>query len=153
MRIIVIIFFALVITSCSKQKVIKYEKNGVIITRVDKDADTYFYYGNYDESYPASHIRAEYHGFDGIMHAYIVFHPNEKVEILRLDGVFYDDKMGANQNLYLTDHSKIDLDSFQSEIKVKCDNVIEITDGINDNFKTEKLLNERIHSQVKVIYP
>lgn len=153
MRVIGIVFFALTMTSCSKHKVIKYEKNGVVITRVDEDADTYFYYGNYDGSYPASHIQAQYHGFDGYMHAYIVFHPNKRVEILKLGGDFYDNKIGDNQNLYLTDYIKIDLDSFQNEIKVKCDNVIEITDGINDNFKTEKLLNERIHSQVKVIYP
>jgi hypothetical protein len=154
--IIFLIYLAWNFWGFSEDKIIKYEYNGITITRVDKGekAVTYFYYGNFNDTFPNSYLKAEYPGFNGILRATIIFHPNKTVQIERIAGIFYDDKIDTvNKNLYLADSDVLYRDSLRKKIEDGTLNAIEVIDGLSDNYNTEKIINARKKTKVKVIYP
>ena len=48
MKIIIKLFIGILLTSCSFDKIIYYEYNGVTISRIDDGNEIYFYYGKCD---------------------------------------------------------------------------------------------------------
>jgi len=135
------------LNSCSE--VIIYEYKGVAITRVEKNADIYFYYGNHiNHDFPNSFIKAHYSGFNSGMNAYIIFENNKKIKLIPINGFFETVGVDKNSKLKLDDRG-IHLFEFEKTIKNKYDNVISISNLLvpekEDNFKN--------HSNVKATYP
>jgi hypothetical protein len=151
-QLIIIIFTLFFILSCRNSENIKYEYKGVFVMRVDEGVTSYFYYGNLNDDSPKSYIKCRYNGLDGIMDGYLIFENSKKVRLLTKYGKF--EKVGLDSNLYLINYYEyIDYNKWKDSIKGSYNNVIEITDGITDNFKTEKLLNTKNRSKVKATYP
>ncbi|MEK6482618.1 hypothetical protein WJR50_34140 [Catalinimonas sp. 4WD22] len=136
--------------SCSEKKFIYYEFDGVTITRIDEEAESYFYYGRCDDIQhcPDKFIWAEYHGLDGVMGGYLVFQKNRQVKFIRMYDHF--EEIGGNSPLYLFQFSEnIRFINWQDSIKGNYNNIIRIADVLN----LEKTLNNRNNSRVKATYP
>lgn len=139
--------------SCSKQKVIKYKYSGVTITRIDKNAATYFYYGDYDRNYTKYNIKVEYSGFNNGIDAYLIFQPDKTVEIIHVMGKFKAESEYAKNSIQFKEVNNIQFLDWKDSLEGNLNNVIHIVDGLTDNYNTEKLLNMRNNSKVIASYP
>ncbi|MEM9675221.1 MAG: hypothetical protein AAF992_21700 [Bacteroidota bacterium] len=147
-RVMLLIFFAGI--SCTQNRIVHYEYDNVVITRVDKSAESFFYYGICDDKSnpcPKSYIRAKYNGFDGSMGGYLIFHPNDKVEILRMFRFFED--TGHNSFLYLSEYDdNYALNRFTDSIRGDYRNRAWISDILSE----EKEQNDKNNSKVMTVY-
>ncbi|WP_207427441.1 hypothetical protein [Pedobacter sp. SYSU D00535] len=96
----------MMLLSCQNQqkKIVYYEYNGVVITRINDFPKDRFYYGKFDpevDKLPESYIESKFSGFDGGMGAYLIFKPNKHVEIIREWGNFSPVRL--KENLILID--------------------------------------------------
>lgn len=148
-QLIIIFLISLILVSCSNNEAIKYEYNGVTITRIDRDADVYFYYGNDINNLPKSYIKANYSGFNNGMGAYLVFENNKKVQLIRCVGLFKSIESDTNSKLQLVDHSSLNIFDFEKKIKNNYENVISLSNVI----ELEKEENIKNRSKVKATYP
>ena len=135
----------------SHHAIIYYEYNGVVVTRIDKDAESDFYYGKCDdENKPCSdsYLKAVYPGRDAGMGGYLVFKSDKKVELIRSWGALYKE-IGKNPNLkefeFKENYQYI---NWHDSIKNNYGNVIEIDDCI----AAEKEENKRNNSKIKATY-
>jgi hypothetical protein len=145
MRILNILLSILIFSSCSQENRIFYEYNGVVITRINKDNQIYFYRGKQEDS---SFIKAEYSGLNSGMGAYLVFKPNGMVELVKVYDSF--EKFGSDSSLVLKEYKEnIEFIKWTDSIKGNYNNIIEVSDIIN----IEKERNLQNHSKVKVTYP
>ncbi|WP_253403925.1 hypothetical protein [Pontibacter sp. HSC-36F09] len=139
------------LSSCEKREFIYYEYDGTVITRVNRDAESYFYYGRYNENssaLPDEYIRAEYAGFDGIMNAYLVFEKGRKVRFVEMYDYF--EQIGNSPGLYLFEYKEnADFIKWHDSIAGDYDNSVFIY-NVTD---TERLVNQRNNSKVAVEYP
>ena len=147
--IIIILVISILAMSCFfKKEIIVYEYNGVVITRIDKNAESYFYYGKYElNNLPNSFIKAKYSGLDGLMGAYLLFEKNENVKLIRCYGLFSSEGNYANSKLQLIESDDV-MQQFDYKKIKKNKNVIYLSDGI----KYEKEENFKNHSNVNATY-
>jgi len=146
---IIVMLFAL--SSCSNDEPIYYEYNGVTVTRIDGDGESYFYYGKCGDNKikcPDDYIKAEYFGFDGVMHAYLVFQKNKKVKLIRVADHF--EKVGNDSSLFLFDYrAGYKLGSMLDSIKGNYDNVAKVYYSTS----SEMEVNTENNSNVVATYP
>lgn len=147
----IFIAISICLVSCSQKRVIKYIYNEIVVTRIDEGGITYFYFGDCDgRSYPCpnNYIKGEYFGFDGNMGGYLIFHPENRVELIRMYGSFKE--VGNSPNLQLSEFNDNYLlsnwiKSFQNNFNNKI--------LISDLLREEKDINLKNNSRVKANYP
>lgn len=144
MKKLTIFLTVLILSSCSQENKILYEYNGTIITRINKNNETYFYHGKYQDS---SFIKSEYRGFNSGMGAYLIFKPKGIVELVQKYSLF--EKFGSDSSLVLIEYENIQFINWADSIRGNYDNVIEVSDIIN----IEKERNLQNNSKVKATYP
>lgn len=84
------ILLLMVLASCKKDRVTYYSYNGVTVTRIDKERESYFYYGYCDGEKikcPSSYIFSKYHRGTDIMMGYIVFKSTDTVVIVNSENI------------------------------------------------------------------
>ena len=151
-KIQAVFILSIFLWSCSNSPVY-YKYNGITITRLDKingEAETHFFYGYCDgkgHPYPKSFIKVTYHGFDAFMDGYLMFLPNNKVELIEKDGAFQ--KVGNDTNLTLTAMDIVKFDNWHDSIQNKYKNITYFTAYDSTNEKTDNVKN---HSDVKAEY-
>jgi len=82
-RLHIFLSLAILLSACSNSgKIIQYEYNGVVITRVNNYPKDYFYYGKFDNTkdLPKGYILSKFSGFDGLMSAFLIL---KKMKLLR----------------------------------------------------------------------
>lgn len=79
--------FIFLSSCCGKHTEIKYEFDGVVITRVDECSRTTFYYQD-DQTKVPGKIWVNYSGINGGFSGYLKFSKNKKVLLLSDDGNF-----------------------------------------------------------------
>jgi len=136
------------LVACNKQAIF-YKYAGTVITRIDvSNAETHFYLGEYNNTYPQSYIKVTYHGIDAGMDGYLIFLPNRKVDVVGCYGLF--EKVGNDTNLCIRDF--IDNGFFmrwEDSINGKYNNIIRIA---NEDNSYERKENLEGHSKVQAIY-
>jgi hypothetical protein len=146
---IILMMFA----SCSDERAIFYEYNGVTITRVDNGNQNYFYYGRFDKGiYPENPLKSDYSGLNSGMQAYLIFKPNNEVEVLNIMGAFDDQKASNFLRLKVNKNEEFiffDWKDSIDNINGSYDNVIEV----HSILKIEQERNKKNQSKVKVLYP
>lgn len=75
------VMFAVILNSCNEKAPIHYKCGTICITRVDKDGESTFYYGN-SATCDSGSVKAEYHGLNNGMDIYLFFFPDDKVELI-----------------------------------------------------------------------
>ena len=139
----------LILTSCERDRLTLYSYNGINLTRIDKDAETYFYYGDYrDKSQlPNEYIKATYSGFNYVMSSYVIFNNDKTITFVDMgDGI---EKQGSSKNLKILEHK--DNSSFlkwQETFQGKFDSVLRIVDVL----EAEQQINKENNSKVKATY-
>jgi len=76
---------------CNNSKIIQYKFKGVIITRVDYEGKTNFFYGSCGSINSCSTtdlVIAEYYGFNNGMDVFMVFKNDSTVELIHYGGEF-----------------------------------------------------------------
>jgi len=137
----------LFLLSCNKHPIF-YEYNHVVITRVEKGSNIYFYYGKYEDgNYPSNCIHAYYHGFNSGVQAYMTFEKDGKVYIRNVMGYF--DVIGNEENIKIVHSSNEEFIPWFDSVRNNFNNTIEISDVL----KYEKERNLKNHSRVKAILP
>lgn len=148
--IIIILFLSILLMNCfsTKEKIV-YEYNGIVITRIYKNAESYFYYGKHEiNDLPNSYIKAEYAGFDGLMGALLLFEKNGNVKFIGCYGLFTTTGINSNSKLQLIEDHNVMQPLFDFEKLVKNKNVIYLSDVI----QYEKKENVKNHSNVNATY-
>ncbi len=117
-------------SSCSKQPVFHYKYKNAVVTRIDGDAESNFYYGNFsaNDSLPKSYLKVTYPGIDGSLDGYLIFE-NNGVAAVHLTGSFKI--IGSGTQIYIKDN--LDNGKFirwQDSITHKFDNIVRISDYI-----------------------
>lgn len=145
--VIIAIFFAWVFFPSGK--LMTYEYNGVTITRIDYDADIYFYYGKHNKNnLPSSYIKVHYSGFNSLVGAYLIFEKNKTVNLIGCYGLFESNEINSNSKLQLLDDGGNEYSFDYKKIK-KNSNAIYLSHA----YEFEKEVNLRNNSKVKAIYP
>lgn len=142
--------FLLLLVFCSCERfdsIIHYRYNGVTITRLDKDAVSYFYYGNFskESDLPEEYIEASYRGFDGVMEGYLVFLNDKKVAVVPTT---YFEQKAHTANLFLKEYENPDYINWVDSISGRYKNIVAISHVI----KLEKQRNQKNYSKVLVSY-
>jgi len=146
------IFLALTIllSACSNSgKIIQYEYNGVVITRVNKYPEDYFYYGKFDntKNLPEQYILSKFSGFDGLMSAFLIFKKDKTVEIIPVADDF--SQTADNHLMKLNDKMEnIDFIHWRDRTSSNMDSIVELSDVI----KLEITRNKTGHSKVNAKY-
>lgn len=139
----------LVLTSCERDRFTLYSHNGVSLTRIDKDAETYFYYGDLrDKSeLPNEYIKATYSGSNYVMSSYVIFNNDKTITFVDMgDGI---EKQGSSQYLNMFEHkNNVDFINWQKTFEGKFDSVLRIDDVL----KVEQKINKENNSKVKATY-
>ncbi|MGB1206247.1 MAG: hypothetical protein ACPG5B_11405 [Chitinophagales bacterium] len=149
MKNILIVFAILLFLSCDEQKVIYYEYNDIVVTRIDKGNKIYFYYNKCNnKSIPCSnsYVLATYSGLNSGMNAYLEFKPNKTVDIIRIYGDF--EKTGNDISINLINMSNIAFFEWEKNINQNFNNIAEVWDITN----LEKKRNLKNNSKVKATY-
>jgi len=135
--------------SCKRNVLTYYEYNGVVITRIDKEAASFFYYGKCDGKKikcSASFIKGNFSGRDGYMLGYLVFQKDEKVKMVYGESL---NQIGKDTSLFLFRNKRnYEFIDWHDSIKGNYNNVVQISNLLNN----EKQMNLENHSKVKVIY-
>ncbi len=136
--------------SCNKKNIIYYEYQGEIVTRVDKDAESFFYYGKYEDvnNLPSSYVKSTFSGLNSGMDAYLIFKPNLVEVYYSMD---YFENIGDSSNIKVINNptSNTFNYNFEDSVRGKYNNVCRISDAL----KREQELNTLNFSKVKVTYP
>ena len=90
-NIIRIFLFSILFSCISKGNKTIYEFNGEKVIRIDTNGKSTFFYNNEE-------LCAKYSGINDGFNAYLIFHPNNKVQILVGDGYFVKEKENNNFN-------------------------------------------------------
>lgn len=139
----------LLLTSCERDRLTVYTHNGVSLTRIDKDAETYFYYGDFrkDTELPNDYIKATYSGFSYVMQSYVIFNNDKTLTFVDMgDGM---EKSGKSKYLNLAEYMEnVKFIKWQQSFKNKFDSVLRIDDVL----KIEKKINSENHSKVHAFY-
>ena len=133
--------------SCANHaKRVYYQYKGITITRIDKDAESDFYFGHIadEEKPPESYLKVTYPGIDGSMDGYLIFQ-KDSVSVISLTG--YYNYSGAETPL--KPNSRMDNGKFsrwEEEIEGKYANVCRIS----NDFDEQKKMNEENKSDVVI---
>ncbi len=147
-KIILLIVFISILFSCSeKQNLIYYEYNGLTVTRISDYPKDYFFIGklkSLSDTLNKTYIKSSFSGFNSGMDAYMVFKPNGKIDIIRLDADF--EKHGINDSINLKKfQNNIDFIKWEDSIKKSFKNIVRLSDGIElekkRKYTSEVLIN------------
>lgn len=147
-KLVVLILFCVVFYSCERyDAIIHYQYNGVTITRLDKDAVSYFYYGfsTKESDLPEDYIEASYHGFDGVMDGYLIFSQDKKV--ILVPATYFKEK-GIAASFSLKQYDNPNFIKWRDSIHGNYGNIIQVSNII----KLEKEYNIKNYSKVKALY-
>jgi hypothetical protein len=148
-RIIIFSLLLIALNSCSRDRLTIYQYNESTITRIDKDAETYFYYGNYRniDSLPKEYIIARYSGFNYAMASYLIFKKDKTVTFVNLgDGL---EKVGNSKSINIFKHrDNIHFINWAETFESKYDSIIRIDDVL----KMEREINKTNKSKVSATY-
>ncbi|MBT0813067.1 hypothetical protein KIH41_17395 [Litoribacter ruber] len=148
-RLALCLVLMVVTFSCSEEKIIYYEYEGVTITRVYSSSISYFYYGRCSGKNPKcskNYILGTYSGFDGMMRGFLVFEGDSSVKMVKFESLR---QVGNDSLLYLYDFEEPYLASIWYEkISGNYNNIIEVYSAIN----IEQERNKKNHSKVKAFY-
>jgi hypothetical protein len=145
----VFIFF---FCSCNtnEKRIILYEFNGVYVTRIDDNTDSFFYFGKFNDgsNLPKSYVKSTFNGINSGMDAFLIFNPNN-VEIYYT--MEYFENIGKSKSIKVINKPKTNTFNynFDEKVKGKYNNVCRVSDILT----REQELNLNNHSKVKVIYP
>ena len=149
-NIFCVLFFLSFLISCSerKLKLIYYEYDDLIVTRISDYPKDFFYYGKYTEkNLPESYIKSEFSGRDGGMGAYLIFKKDSSVEIIPIYDNF--EKIGLESKLNLNDDiENIQFIKWRESINSNFNNVIYLSNSLT----LEKETNEKENTKVKTEY-
>jgi len=139
----------LFLSSCKRDRLTLYSYKGVNLTRIDKDAETYFYYGDFrDKSeFPSEYIKATYSGSNYLMSSYVIFNNDKTITFVDMgDGI---EKQGSSKYLNVFEHkSNISFIKWQEGFQGKFDSLLRIDDVL----KHEQAINKENNSKVKAVY-
>jgi hypothetical protein len=149
MKYTIIAIIILTFVSCRRQRLTIYELNGVFVTRVDYDAESYFYFGKYEDQQklPVDYIVTTYPGWDHVMSGFLIFRKDKTVTLVKMAGSF--EKVGDAKNLNLFSfQSNLSFIEWHDKFKFKYDSIIRIDDSI----PYERKLNTDNYSKVTATY-
>jgi hypothetical protein len=145
----VVCFLGLFLTSCERDRLTVYSYNGVSLTRIDRDSETYFYYGDFrnETKLPNDYIKATYLGLNYVMQSYVIFNNDKTLTFVDMgDGV---QKNGQSKFLNLAEYiENAKFIKWKKTFEYKFDSVLRIDDVL----KIEKQINLENHSKVNAVY-
>ena len=114
--------------SCNTGEAIKtvYSYEGVSVTRVDENRESYFYYGDFTGKKPDTtvpHVKASYPLGSDIMEGYLVFKANKKVTLVAMTSNFVQKKPDSLFSIF-TFKENVDLINWSDSMKKKFDHLI-----------------------------
>lgn len=132
MKKYITILFLIGFISCARDRLIIYKFNDVSVTRIDKDSETFFYYGDFSDrkNLPENYIRATYSGFNYVMSSYMIFKKDKTVTFVDMgDGM---EKTGNANFMNIFDfQNNLDFIHWQESFKSKFDSIVRIHDVID----------------------
>lgn len=135
----------------SKDSIIYYNYDGVTITRIDRDGETYFYYGgcnNQQVDCKKPIVKAKYSGLNSGLDGLLNFKPNGFVEVISLGGGYFTKEEGMNDKLLINHSENSTKISNTLDSLKKSGSVIHF----NNNIELEKELNRKSKSKVNATY-
>lgn len=152
LSVIIICFSICLMLSCGRKRISIYNYNEVTLTRIDKDAETFFFYGDFSDerNLPNNYIKATYRGFNHIMSSYIIFNNDKTLTFVDMgDGL---ETYGNPKYMSIFEHKEnIDFINWENKFIskydsiVRIDNVLEIERRLNKNNKSKILVNYDIN--------
>ena len=124
--------FTYFLTSCSHEKIAHYNYNSVTITRVDKEAESNFYYGDVKPTEVKNItkcIHVEFHGLNNGMDLFMVFKPNKTVEFINYGLGNIAEMGGKNKNIFIAEYDNGILDSVLNKYKTENFGFIRMSDS------------------------
>lgn len=144
------IFLFGLLSSCTEEKIIYYEFEGVTITRIYKNAESYFYYGKCNDKKTKcgdSYIIGKYSGFDGLMRGFLVFENDKSVKMIKFESL---EQIGKDSLLYLFEFKEPYMaGDWHETIRGNYNNVLEVYSVLN----IEQERNKKNRSKVNATYP
>lgn len=140
--------FVILLLSCTNKK-ITYSYDDTIVTRIDKDGEVTFYYGDLEDStneHPF--IRASYSGFNSGVDAFLKFNDDRTVELIHYGMGSFTQSDKGNSKIYMKDYENPELDSLIKSYGENYQNLIRVSDVI----KIERKRNFENRSQVVAKY-
>lgn len=149
MKKIVLLLCYFILISCeAKEEFIYYSYKKVTITRLNKENEIYFYYGEYKEidKLPDTYIKVS--SFDGYMQGFLIFRESGQVEIIKTEGKFEEVNTDRNNfKLVVFDHN-VSYINWQEKIVGNYKNIAEFL--TYQNIEIER--NRKNNSEVEVMY-
>jgi hypothetical protein len=146
-----VLIIALLLLSCNNnEKVIYYKYNDVIVSRVDKDGTSTFFYGsikNGKKGQPS--IRVKYSGFDGSLDAFLRFNPDNTVEIINYGGGYFIESEERGRKMYMRKYENPELDSLLKPYQDNYQNLVRLSDATD----LEDRINRENKSKVLIYRP
>ncbi|RFZ85903.1 hypothetical protein DYU05_10050 [Mucilaginibacter terrenus] len=153
---VIIAFSLILLLGCNQiDKKVEYRYGDMVITRIDKSSNSYFWFGVVKEGEDKDpDIKINWGGFDGGFRAYLIFE-SDHVELFREYGFFKVVK--ANRHITISHKFKHETDDF--------DNVSAIhwMDSLSGSFKNVRMIqsppyeselkvNKDNHSEVNAVF-
>lgn len=149
MKKIVLLFCCFILISCeAKEEFIYYSYKKVTITRLNKENEIYFYYGEYKETdkLPNTYIKAS--SFDGCIQGFLIFRESGQVEVVKTVGKFEEINNDRNEfKLVVFDHN-VNYIKWEEKIRGKYKNIVRF----DDLQKLEIERNIENNSEVEIIW-
>lgn len=149
MKKIVLLLCYFILISCeAKEEFIYYSYEKITITRLNKENEIYFYYGEYKETdkLPNTYIKAS--SFDGYMQGFLIFRESGQVEIIKTEGKFEEVNTDRNNfKLVVFDHN-VSYINWQEKIVGNYKNIAEFL--TYQNIEIER--NIENNSEVEIIW-
>lgn len=139
----------LIFIGCNNNKFIKYKFKGTIITRVDYEGKTNFFYGscgNIKSCSDTDLVVAEYYGFNNGMDVFMVFKNDSSVELIHYGGEFLK-KIGKCK-IETPQYSNDKLNEILDDYRRRNFGIIRLSDFL----ELEKKFPENSNSKVSVQY-
>jgi hypothetical protein len=136
--------------SCNTGNTIKtvYSYQGVSITRIDENRESYFYYGDFIGKKPDTtvpHVKASFPLGSDIMEGYLVFKADKRVTLVAMTSNFIQKESDSLFSIF-TFKENVDFINWDDSVKKKFDNLIRIS----ENPTLEKRLHKQFGSKVQL---
>lgn len=149
-NILAILVLSFFLFSCDEEKkVIYYEYDNVVVTRIDVGTESRFYYGKFslENTLPNSYVKSIFSGFNNGMHAFMMF-AEKRVEICYSMDYFVN--VGNDSSVLVVDHltGYPSTAAFYDSVANRYGNIC----FINNVVDLEIAHNKKNHSLVKATY-
>ncbi len=144
----IIYIFLFILLSCTNSES-RYIYNGVTVSRVDKDGEVRFYYGDInDENAKHPSVKVEYSGFNSGVDGFLLFKSDKVVEVINYGGGYFTQSKDAGKQITIKDYDNHELDSLINQKPANRMNLIRISDVR----KLEEQRNREHRTGVQVVY-